>query len=160
MPDRLSESCLSGKVGPRGGATRYFVWTALGLAFLLLGLYRLFLLERADPCQGPFFVLCGCLALTATWFSAQRTVVWFACTDNTLRYRLVSRSAIRDLPISEIISLQSLVRPRRNRPYGFAILRRGGGKLCVEYDVVGHAMRLERALNARLNCEGQEKNLP
>lgn len=144
----------SGHVGPRGGAGRYFAWTAFGLAALLLGLYRLFLLERADPCLGPWFVFCGCLVFISTWNSFRRTVIWFEWTGETLHYRTASHSTIRELPISELIDLEPLVRLRRSVPFGFAILRRRGGRLHVEYDIAGHAMRLERALESRLKDEG------
>ena len=81
-------------------------------------------------------------------------MIWFEWTGETLHYRTAGHSTIRELPISELIDLEPLVRRRRSVPFGFAILRRRGGRLHVEYDIAGHAMRLERALESRLKGEG------
>jgi hypothetical protein len=122
---------------------------ALGLAGLFLGLYRL--LARQDPCLGPFFVVWGSLAIILTGIRFQRTLIWFEWFDDTLRYKRACRSTIRELPLSEIVKLQPLVRPRRSIPYGFEILCRDGSRLNVEYDTLDAAIGLERMLNARLD---------
>jgi hypothetical protein len=150
MAPDLSESYLSGYVAPGWGLTGYALGTAFSLALLLLGFYCL--LERKDPCLGPWFIFCGSLALAHWWLRFQRTIIWFEWTGDSLRYRRACRSAICEVSVSEINKLQPLVRGRQRCPYGFQILCRDGNKLYVDYDIGGYSVLLERALYARLGA--------